>query len=130
MAADGEDEDGEPAYIYLLGDRTGYDTITDFTVNSPTEYGGYWYFQSMWDKPPRNQPTGGMNYTGLGIGNRNGVYTQLLGCCLAVVGMIFAFYVKPIMVRRRAEAAISRRGRALLGRTNGRASSPTQCLVG
>lgn len=42
MASDGEDEDGNPAYIYLLGDRTGLDTITDFTVNSPTSFTITW----------------------------------------------------------------------------------------
>jgi len=46
-----------------------------------------------------------MNYTGLGIGNRHGVYVQLAGCCLSVIGMIFAFYIKPVLVRRRAEVA-------------------------
>jgi peptide/nickel transport system substrate-binding protein len=38
MAADGEDEEGNPNYIYLLGDRTGLDTITSFEVTSPTEF--------------------------------------------------------------------------------------------
>ena len=71
-------------------------------VNAPTEYGGYWYFQSTWDKPASGDPQGGMNYTGLGVGNRNGVYIQLAGCCLAVSGMIFAFYIKPLIKRRRA----------------------------
>ncbi len=71
-------------------------------VNSPTEHGGFWYFQSTWDRPPAENPTGGMNYTGLGIGNRHGVYVQLAGCCIAVVGMIFAFYIKPVIKRRRA----------------------------
>nr|MCU0260453.1 ABC transporter substrate-binding protein [Ilumatobacteraceae bacterium] len=42
MAADGTDEEGNPAYVYLLGDRTGYDTITDFTVTSPTEFSITW----------------------------------------------------------------------------------------
>jgi len=42
MAADGEDEDGNPAYIYLLGSRQGLDTITDFTVTSPTEFSVTW----------------------------------------------------------------------------------------
>ena len=36
MAADGETEDGDPAYIYLLGDRTGLDTITEFTADGNT----------------------------------------------------------------------------------------------
>ena len=38
MASDGEDEEGNPNYIYLLGDRTGYVDITDFTVDSPTQF--------------------------------------------------------------------------------------------
>lgn len=42
MAADGTDEEGNPAYIYLLGDRTGLDTITDLTVVSPTEFTITW----------------------------------------------------------------------------------------
>ncbi len=77
-------------------------------VNHPTEYGGYWYFQSMWDRPSQTDPTGGMNYTGLGIGNRHGVYVQLAGCCIAVAGMLFAFYVKPMIKRRRHEQSRAR----------------------
>ncbi len=42
MASDGTDEEGNPAYIYLLGDRTGLDSITDFTVSSPTEFSITW----------------------------------------------------------------------------------------
>ena len=42
MAADGEDEEGNPAYVYLTGSRTGLDTITDFTVNSDTEFSITW----------------------------------------------------------------------------------------
>ena len=42
LASDGEDEDGDPVYIYLLGDRTGLDTITDITVSSPTEFSITW----------------------------------------------------------------------------------------
>jgi peptide/nickel transport system substrate-binding protein len=41
MAADGE-TDGSPNYIYLLGDRTGLDTISDFTVDSPTSFTITW----------------------------------------------------------------------------------------
>jgi peptide/nickel transport system substrate-binding protein len=29
-------------YVYLIGDRTGYDTVTDFTVTSPTEFSVTW----------------------------------------------------------------------------------------
>lgn len=72
-------------------------------VNNPAEFGEYRYFQSTWDKPPAQEPSGGMNYTGLGIGNRRGVYVQLAGCAFAVTGMIFTFYVKPVIKRRRGQ---------------------------
>lgn len=85
---------------------------TSIAVNAPTENAGFWYFQSTWDKPANDHPTGGMNYTGLGVGNRNGVYAQLIGCCLMVAGMIFAFYVKPVLIRKRYE-----RSRARIDRT-------------
>ncbi len=42
MATDGEDEEGNPAYIYLLGDRTGWDTISEVTVDSPTQFTITW----------------------------------------------------------------------------------------
>ena len=40
----------------------------------------------------------------LGVGNRRGVVVQLVGCIVAVIGMIYAFYVKPIIKRRRRQA--------------------------
>ncbi len=84
---------------------------TDIRVNDPTSYGEYWFFQSIWDRPSPSNPAGGMNYTGLGVGNRHGVYIQLAGCCLSVIGMCFAFYVKPVLKRRRAAQQRARLGR-------------------
>lgn len=86
-------------------DNEQWSTPRAVSVNSPTDYGGFWYYQAAWDPPPRDDPSGGMNYTVLGVGNRNGVNVMLAGCCLSVVGMIFAFYVKPrLKARRRAMA--------------------------
>ncbi len=92
---------------FLAGDQWS-DQIKSLSVNSPTEDRGFWFFQSAWDAPQRNNLTGGMNYTILGVGNREGVYTQLFGCCVSVAGMIFAFYVKPIIKRRRREQAAAK----------------------
>ena len=36
------DTDPENDFIYLIGDRTGYDTITAFEVTSPTEFSITW----------------------------------------------------------------------------------------
>ncbi len=69
--------------------------------NQPAQNGGMWFFQATWD-PPTGE-SAGMNYTGAGVGNRNGVHVQLAGCCVAVAGMIYAFYVKPILKRRRRQ---------------------------
>ena len=75
-------------------------------MNDPQESGGYWFFQAQWDPPQESlgdQFAGsrGLNYTVLGVGNRAGVIVQLVGCCLTVLGMIYAFYVKPIIKRRK-----------------------------
>ncbi len=76
------------------------------SVNAPVEHGGYWYFQAKWDPPDDVRRQGerasrGLNYTILGVGNRQGVGIQLAGVILSVIGMIYAFYVKPVIKRRR-----------------------------
>jgi hypothetical protein len=100
----------------------GWSDQTPIMVNEPTENGGFWYFQSMWD-PPAQGPGTGMNFTGLGVGNRNGVYVQLAGCTISVAGMIFAFYVKPIIRRRRQEKSWAKAA----GRTG--ADRPEEAMV-
>ncbi len=67
------------------------------SLNSPAEFADLYYFQAEWDP-------GEMAFTGLGVGNRDGVYTQLLGTCIAVFGMIYVFYIKPVIKRRRQQA--------------------------
>jgi len=91
------------------------DGLTDrhsVAVNAPAEYQGYWFFQSMWDPPdqargPNMPASAGLNYTVLGVGNREGVFVQLFGCVLAVIGMLYAFYVKPVIKRRRQQAVFA-----------------------
>jgi len=80
----------------------GNDTPLAVSVNDPQSYGEYWFFQSQWDPPDGESQ--GLNYTVLGVGNRHGVLQMLLGCCLTVAGMIWAFYVKPMIKRKRQQA--------------------------
>jgi hypothetical protein len=75
------------------------------SVNEPKKYQEYWFFQSQWDPP--DSTSAGLNYTVLGVGNRHGVLIMLLGCCLAVSGMIWAFFVKPMIKRKRQQAVYS-----------------------
>lgn len=82
------------------------------SVNEPVEHGGYWYFQAKWDPPDEARRQGerasrGLNYTILGVGNRNGVNIQLAGCIIATLGMIYAFYVKPVIKRRKRAAVLA-----------------------
>ena len=83
------------------------------SVNDPVAYGGYSYFQAQWDPPDPARGEGdrmsrGLNYTVLGVGNRHGIYTQLAGCTISVFGMIYAFYVKPVIRRRHLERAAAK----------------------
>ena len=76
------------------------------SVNDPKTYGNYWFFQSQWDPP--DSSSAGLNYTVLGVGNRFGVFPMLFGCCITVAGMIWAFYVKPMIKRKRQQAVYER----------------------
>ena len=40
----------------------------------------------------------------LGVGNRKGVHVMLAGCIISVLGMLYAFYGKPLIKRRRQQA--------------------------
>ena len=96
------------------------------SVNEPVEHDGLWYFQAQWDPPDMRQAedgtaSAGLNYTVLGVGNRVGVHVQLAGCCIAVLGMIYAFYVKPVIKRRRQDEVLAGLGRS---RDGGRQVQP------
>jgi hypothetical protein len=85
------------------------------SMNKPVEHGGLWYFQAQWDPPEEARRQGdrasaGLNYTVLGVGNRRGVYIQLLGCIIAVLGMIYAFYLKPVLKQRARDRVYKEEG--------------------
>lgn len=92
------------------------------SVNEPVEHDGYWFFQSQWDPPDdargENVASAGLNYTVLGVGNRQGVYVQLAGCMVAVLGMAYAFYYKPVLKRRQKQHVLEE---IALAKTEGRA---------
>ena len=86
------------------------------SVNEPVEHDGLSFFQSQWDPPDEGRggkgASAGLNYTVLGIGNRNGVWVQLAGCVVACIGMAYAFYVKPAIKRRNRRAVLAEIARA------------------
>ncbi len=90
----------------------GWSEPVKIRENEPAEFAGYWFFQSTWDPPSTDERRwGGWNHTGLGVGNREGIGTMLFGTCLSIVGMIYAFYVKPVIKRRRREAVLASPGK-------------------
>ncbi len=102
--------DWESVLRFVNSDGSLGETVTVRT-NEPGQFAGFRFFQAMWDPPAGQQtgsPSAGLNFTGLGIGNRNGVYAMLFGGTLSVIGSIYAFYVKPVLKRRRI-AGVQRR---------------------
>ena len=86
-----------------LVEREGGTSRTDTVfLNSPVFYaGGNWiFFQSQFDL--QNQ-----RWSVLGVGNRPGVYVMVSGCILIIVGIFYAFYVKPVLIRRMKAKAIA-----------------------
>src|SRR5205814_1164020 len=72
-------------------------------MNSPVYFdGGKWlFFQASFDGQAQR-------WTGLGVGNRPGVWVMLGGFVMIFVGVVYAFYLKPIIIRRMKADAIAK----------------------
>lgn len=66
-------------------------------LNAPAEDAGLYYFQAAWDGDENAQPKD--RFTVIGVGNRPGIYVMVAGSLLMAVGVMFAFYIKPILLR-------------------------------
>lgn len=71
-------------------------------MNNPVYFdNGRWlFFQAAYDGE-------GKAWTVLGIGNRPGVYVMTTGCVMIFTGLMYAFYLKPIVIRRMKQNAIA-----------------------
>lgn len=79
-------------------------------MNNPIYFGSspilnvgdtYWtLFQAQWDP-------NGQRFTVLGVGNRPGVWIMTAGSVILTVGLMYAFYAKPLIIRRMKERAIA-----------------------
>ncbi len=97
--------------LVRFGGTGGWSEPQEVHSNHPTEHEGWWYFQSTWDPPDPGSQYAGMNFTGLGVGNRHGVGVLLLGSIMTVFGTFWAFYIKPIILKRRVRAILEARER-------------------
>ena len=67
--------------------------------NNPAISHGLCFFQAAWDG--RDDALPEERFSVLGVGNRAGLMTMAIGAILVFVGIGYAFYVKPILMRRR-----------------------------
>jgi len=81
---------------------TGQRTEGVAHLNNPIYFrdGAWLFFQAEYD------PDG--KWTVLGVGNRPGVRAMLAGCAMIVTGLWYAFYLKPIIIRRMKRNALRR----------------------
>lgn len=72
-------------------------------MNHPIYYnGGQWlFFQAAYDSGPTHA------WTQLGVGNRPFVGVMIAGCVLIFAGLMYAFYLKPILIRRAKSRALA-----------------------
>jgi len=68
-------------------------------LNGPAADQGLYYFQSGWDGDDHAPPE--KRYTVLGVGNRPGIWVMTTGALLIIAGIGFAFYMKPILLRKK-----------------------------
>jgi hypothetical protein len=88
-------------YISLVrfAKQNNWSPLVEVKSNQPAQHGDLWYFQAQWDP-------GTEAHTVLGVGNREGVHGMLAGVLTSIAGMIYTFYVRPAIIRRRKQAAL------------------------
>ncbi|MBC7782383.1 MAG: cytochrome c biogenesis protein ResB [Burkholderiales bacterium] len=93
--------------ITITDPRSGERVTDTVYLNNPVFYqGGDWiFFQSGWDNQQQR-------FTILGIGNRPGVRIMAMGCGLIVLGIFYAFYIKPIIIKANKQRALAKAGKA------------------
>ena len=73
-------------------------------TNQTLSLGPWTLYQSSYDSEER------WRYTILGVGNRHGIAAMNVGWVLVVLGSLYAFYAKPVLLRRAKRKAAASRG--------------------
>ncbi len=79
----------------IAGARRTSETLS---LNNPVTIGGFQFSQGSWAPPGSDRPT----QIVFGAASRPGLPVIWLGCILICLGMPYAFYVKPLLMRRRS----------------------------
>ncbi|MGD0540845.1 MAG: hypothetical protein ABSB33_04930 [Tepidisphaeraceae bacterium] len=86
----------------VMTDASGQTETAQASLNSPIyfDHGSWIFFQAGYD-PDGQSST-------IGVGNRPGVGIMLTGCIMIVSGFLYAFYIKPIVIRRMKATALAK----------------------
>jgi len=88
--------------------KTGAVKVLKSQLNSPAMSHGFGFFQTAWDgHDDASAEDGGGRFTVLIVTNRSGLKTMLIGTILVFVGIGYAFYVKPMLLRTKTRHACS-----------------------
>ena len=71
-------------------------------LNSPATDHGLYYFQAAWDGDD-NAPAA-RRFSVIGVGNHPGVQVMVIGAILIVLGIGYAFYIKPLLLKAKKES--------------------------
>ena len=71
-------------------------------LNSPASDHGLFYFQAAWDGDDRAAPE--KRFSVIGVGNRPGIPVMIAGAILIVLGIGYAFYAKPLLLKWKKES--------------------------
>lgn len=86
--------------FYAKVDGTNKFLPAEVYTNQTFRVGNWWLFQS-------GASNDHWSFTELGVGNRLGINPMLIGCILITVGCLYAFYVKPVLKRRKQMQALA-----------------------
>lgn len=74
-------------------------------LNNPAADHGLYYFQAAWDGDD-NAPAA-KRFSVIGVANRPGVPVMVIGAALIVLGIGYAFYVKPLLLKAKKEQLVA-----------------------
>jgi hypothetical protein len=71
-------------------------------LNNPASDHGLYYFQAAWDGDDNAPPE--KRFSVIGVANRPGIHVMVAGALLIVLGIGYAFYLKPILLKMKKES--------------------------
>jgi hypothetical protein len=90
-------------YLSTIRFDDGTEQITRKSeLNKPVYDKGLIYFQSQWDGKENAKPE--ERFSVMGVANRPAMWTMIIGSVLMAVGIGFAFYVKPLLLKWKKES--------------------------